>query len=526
MNRWCGSDISRAFTYKDVRQTNMRPSPVVPRKPTLEFDGEMRTHAEKVVPCAVQIWYAANAYDPMTIRVIAPDIEDHVTLPTEISTGFGLYCNASCEIKLQGVWLREWTSHSLPVRRQLNHEIQLAHVSRLVLSSTVPIGRIDVIEGATECQAPLAIKLSESAYLSPVLHPNPDAKGMLAFEQLHPLETEHPVLGVVKFERRFRFTPSGTQDVHVSSELVAVVSRPLIAETVDAKATAELFEDLCLLASVAGRHRVEIRGWWTNASEYFEEAFTNPLEYGAGLQKVDKDDVLIDRHDTSHFLKHCIETWNTFNCDELRKLRYACYALAPRNEVSIEASFLAMFPALEGLVSIFVARHGGGLVYSKPKAWKEIRSLLKSAIDSIDVDDPHFNPAAMKQNLSALERVPLSQLTRSVLSDLGAWTDQLWPLFEANGTALANVRNLLAHGEQIDPHKMGAVVVARDHLRRILERTLCRALDWPLDDTAVGNAALRSQDRVFAAELSAARAVLAGTEPGPMKAKMLPKQSP
>jgi hypothetical protein len=493
------------------------------RKPTLEFDGDILITGDKVAPCAVQIWFAGNSYDPMTINVMAPGIKGIITQPIRIVSRPDLFCSAGCDIKLDGVLLRRWASHSTPPRRHLQHVVVLAEVRRIVVSrKKSPPGGIATGEGRTRER--LVMKLSESAYLSPTSLARPDDKGVLKFEHRHHLKANHISLGTVHFERYYRFTPLQAEDVQVSSELVAVVGRPLRDKSncVDAASTAEALEDFCLFASIATRHRIRVRGWKFESSDAFEDAFLNPLKPGAGLPKIDEHDVLIPREHASAFLCHCAKAWRSFTEDELRKLRHACYALAPISKPTIEGHFLAMFPALEGLVSIFRARQGGNLVYGEQKTWSHIRKKLSEAVDSIAVNDPQFNPSAIKRNLSALKRVPLEESTKIVLTELGAWNNALWPLFDNKSGSLANIRNLLAHGEQLDPNKIGAVVLANSHLQIVLERTFCCALGWPLDDTSVSDAAMLGQEREFAREIDTGRAVLSDACPPADTAAWMP----
>lgn len=483
----------------------------------------MKIRGDTVIPCAVQIWFSENAYGPITVRVTAPPIEDCVQQPTEISTSPGYYCSTGGEVTLEGVTLKKWVGISITARRQLSHSVELGSVHRLVIKSK----RVSQASGAVDAEKmTLTIKLSESKYLSPDQMPKYEERGLLEFEQHCHLKTSHPVLGAVTFERRYRFTPSSVTDINVSSELVAVVSEPVKNYSgVDARATVELFNDFVLLASVASRHRVKTRGWKIDAPAQFEDAVVHPLESGAGISNSDEENVLIRREDACDFLKHCSETWRSFSDDEARKLRYACYALAPSAKQTIEGSYLAMFPALEGLISIYIARQESkGLVYSRNTTWETVRKEFKRAIDAIKVEDAFFNPNAIKQNLSALERVPFAESSKEVLKNLGAWSDLLWPLSDCKPPSLSKIRHLLAHGEQVDAHKLGALIVAKRHLRLTLERTLCCALGWSLEDTSASDAILLGSDRQFAEEIAAARAILSGNEPDPSSADLIPVQ--
>ncbi len=492
------------------------------KPPTIEFDGVLKMQDQEPVSCAVQIWFAEKAYGPMAIKVVSPAIENELAQPTEIQSVEGLYCSAGCVVRLEGVWVRQWTSFSEPARQQLQHSVELASVRRLVVSS---LGRRNAADSRSRSR--LVIKLSESRYLSPTCRPRPADTGLLKFEQRHHVIATHPALGSVRFQRHFRFSPAGGTDLLVSSELVAVLRRPLKeGNVVDARGSARAFEDFCLLASVAARTRIAVRGWKIDEPGAFEESFVNPLESTESPKPADLQDVLVFRELAGSFLSHAAQKWQSCTPAEQHKLRNACYALAPQIPQNIETSFLGMFAALEGLVSIFLRRGGGGLVCGKTSTWALLRRQLSQAIDSVSVEDEGFDPSAMKRNLSALKRAPLRESTERVLKSIGAWSDQLWPLFDSSTAALSSIRNVLAHGEPLEPQKMGALVVARTHLRLHLERTLCCTLQWSLDETSVSNAVMLGDDRGLAAEIAAARAVILGEDPGSEGLRVLPIEIP
>ena len=189
-------------------------------------------------------------------------------------------------------------------------------------------------------------------------------------------------------------------------------------------------EDICLLLTLAARHLVIVYAIVSEGTHTVKTEWRNPLRRLRSRTEEEACGPLILDDDLMEFFKEVAPRWSVMNGEERDAIRLAIYSIHAFVDRSMEAGFLAMFSALEGL----------------SKRWGSSARVLRTRIEALFQKHP---------------------------PGIGG----LWPIFDTPTEAgLYWIRNELAHGRMGGRFPEGALTVAHDHLQLWLEFALLAVL--------------------------------------------------
>jgi hypothetical protein len=191
-----------------------------------------------------------------------------------------------------------------------------------------------------------------------------------------------------------------------------------------------LAEDICLMLTLAARHLVVIHSivsHWESASR---TEWRNPLRRLRATTEEEACGPLVSVDELERYFNEISPRWCDLDAGRRDAIRIVIYSIHPFSERSMEAGFLAMFSALEGLAN----------------RWGKDSGYLRTKINALFQNHP-----------------------------IGV--GGLWPLFDSSdGVGLYWIRNELAHGRMAGRFADGALALAHDHLQIWLEFSLLAIL--------------------------------------------------
>jgi hypothetical protein len=145
------------------------------------------------------------------------------------------------------------------------------------------------------------------------------------------------------------------------------------------------------------------------------------------------------------------------------------------------------------LVLSFRRQHGFEFVFSDADLveWRQIKDgSLKEWLKSLPLlagDGRAEERKLIYENLSALERISLSHAFKKFCEVYSVDLSDLWPISGGGDKkwSLTFIRNKLVHGEVFPSFKMGALMVATEHLRWTLERMILGYFGWSVEKSNV-----------------------------------------
>jgi hypothetical protein len=300
--------------------------------------------------------------------------------------------------------------------------------------------------------------------------------GEVKVKQLPPVECAHPVLGKLRFERHHVHARANEYGDHLTTSQVRISVAAIGGRCPDLEEESVVAEidDVCLFLSFAARHRVSLRGWEMARAGTVEQVFVSPLRSlnVAG----DACERLIDRGSAMRFLSHAYAAFAALETGQREAVRHALYPLVPTSTQVLEQSILSMFSAFERLVTLTPASPAA----LSAETWKKVETVLRKAIDEVDVGDLALDRLALKGRLVELKRPPARERVQHFLNHHNVDTADLWPIFgsASDGMSLSGLRNALAHGRPLSSVSFPALCGAQLHLHTLLERSVLAVLGW------------------------------------------------
>lgn len=248
-------------------------------------------------------------------------------------------------------------------------------------------------------------------------------------------------------------------------------------------------DDFLVLTSLASSHRVTCTGWHTSDAsarftQYYRGGMRRPTRASHAL-----DMGLIPLHAFQQFVT---EVWPRFRASPyFESLKTLSFAVVPGRRSTLEREFIGLFTALEEVVLCFRRQHD--LVNVLPKdRWAMVERKVKNAIRATDLSKEERR--GLYDNLSALNRVALRRaFDRFIEKTVDLNLTDLWPVFSKDGNGLLEIRNRIVHGDLDATRRVGALVVATDHLRWTLERIALSLLGWSIQASEVRPSLLAAQ---------------------------------
>ncbi len=243
-------------------------------------------------------------------------------------------------------------------------------------------------------------------------------------------------------------------------------------------------DDFLLIASLVSRKRTICMGW--DGSDKKADTRFYRGDY-AFVEDNSKDEVYgNDLIDPQHFRSFMCDCYSQFRESESKdSIRHAIYAAVPLEKDTIELSFLNMFAGLETLVSDFRRKENYEYVIPDLRTWTQLKKYLRNCIKgSVSPKLEKFQRNSIYQKMDELNRISFREAYDSFCDRYKIDVSDLWPLYGERGAAgLVDIRNRFIHGNPFPHDLMKSIVIAKEHLKYILERSLLSVLGWDIDRT-------------------------------------------
>jgi hypothetical protein len=114
-----------------------------------------------------------------------------------------------------------------------------------------------------------------------------------------------------------------------------------------------------------------------------------------------------------------------------------------------------------------------------------LKESLKKHIKAYDeISLNSVQRGSLYNKLDELNRISLREAFESFCKYYDINLGDLWPVFKSPGiVGLADIRNKLIHGDPLPDNLYSALIVAREHLRTLVERVIVRVLGWDIAKT-------------------------------------------
>lgn len=398
--------------------------------PDLEVDAYLVHGTEKKILCDVRIWYPQLSSEDVRIEVVAIGVDADTAHPEGVAQLKSVEASEDA--------LCRFEAYEVLVRQSSYRGRRLAGGTRLTIGY---IGRL------IERRLPLSERVG------------PQIRNNVQFtlsDLDYALRTENSIVKYTGDRRVFKDDPrllrvsEGDVSVEFSLErhwvwrkdekdFISATSTPVLnvqhttrLRQVPTEQLVRLADDACLFLSLAARHRVLLHGSVVGIGARVEREWRNPLKRNRAAHMEGAEGILVSEDEVEDYFIAIADNWKAMQPAEKNALRSAVFSIQPLMETTIEARFVAMFFALEGLA----------------KLWGSGDGTLRSKLERL------------------LERFPVAY-------------GMIWPLFDTPGlVGLVSIRNHFAHGRILAGEGSGAVALANDHMQVWLERFVLGILGY------------------------------------------------
>jgi hypothetical protein len=328
--------------------------------------------------------------------------------------------------------------------------------------------------------------ISPNKFLTPIMRCSNSYTGEIKYELLKGLEFTINNNVKLVFEQHFASKTMRNRDLLQWSFLVACAKVNVPAADVETLKSSILYDidDFLLLASFAARVRTACLGWVAIDKNSHATFYRGNYTFPESDDEKSRDDGVIDIQDFERFMEVCYSIFLRY--DNKIALRNALYSAIPYNPSTIELSFLHMFAGLETLILEF--RRKERLEFVLPeKDWLALCKYLQVCMkQSTEPKLGREQRASIYRKLGELNRVSLREAFDVFCQKYSIDLADLWPVFgEKGAVGLVDIRNRLIHGDPFPRDLLEALVVAKEHLKYVLERTIVRILGWDVGETKV-----------------------------------------
>lgn len=397
-------------------------------EPDYELDAYMRGVGEDDVLCDLRVWLPMAPHEDGRIEAVAMGV-DASDRTTGLVSFFGADPAEDGRFRFEAREVLIRSSHSKGKRLAGGARLTIGHVGTLLIEHRR-------VNQAIESQSLGSLRyikyvLSDLSYGLPHQNTTSDYKGNRTVEPVTSriLSLQISKLAAVRFSLERHWTWMRESDTHISAAGNVVLSLSEIGDS-SIGDLAVLAEDTCLMLTLAARHLIVIHSIASDWEHASRTEWRNPLRRLRATTEEEACGPLVSSVELERYFVDVSPKWSDLDAGRRDAIRIAIYAIHPFSERSMEAGFLAMFSALEGLA----------------KRWGKDSGKLQAKIDIL------------------FQNYPIS---------IGG----LWPLFDSSdGVALYWIRNELAHGRMAGRFADGALVLAHDHLQLWLEFALLAIL--------------------------------------------------
>ena len=398
------------------------------REPDYELDAYIHREGEHDVLCDLKVWLPTSAREDGRIEAIAMGVDAFERITGLVSfIGTNPLGNAPFRFEAREVLIRQ--SQSRGKRLAGGTKLTISHVGTLLIEHGRRIRTIEAKPSESLCY--IKYVLSELSYGVPHQNVSCDYKGNRTVESdasmILSLNLDHNCAMHFSLERHW--TWMGESDDQIAAVGNTVLSLPEIGDSSIEDLTA-LAEDTCLLLTLAARHLVVIHSVDSHWAHAWRTEWRSPLQRLRATTEEGACGPLVSVEELEQYFNDVSPRWCDMDGGRRDAIRTAIYSIHPFSERSLEAGFLAMFSALEGLA----------------KRWGKDSGYLRIKIDTLFQNHP----------------ICLAGM---------------WPLFDSpDGVGLYWIRNELMHGRMAGRLVDGALPLAHDHLQIWLESALLAIL--------------------------------------------------
>ena len=407
-------------------------------EPDYEFDAYLQdTHGRKLL-CDVKIWLPTHPSEDARIEAVAMGVE----ADSVIFSGPLISIVTDKDVEAQGlrfeakdVFIRR--ASSLLVRRKAGGtKLLITHIGRLVIESR-PAGS----PSSPSSDAPKLVQfvLSDISYAIPQPLVEVDYRGNRTVHSITPtvlrIFQKNGAIFEFEFDRDWSWRKESRSRISAASFPVLNLLEPEKHSEIASSKLASIADDVCILLSLAARHRVVVHAEVTIQKPVIIKEWRYPLARLRATTEEEADGSLIDSKDIDDYFSTASKTWCGLNNKQHDAIRLAIFSLHPTSGRTIEAKFIDMFFALENIEKAFGSSN-------KPH--------LRDRMEYLFEQYPVFNNRL-----------------------------RLWPLFSSsNDISLYWLRNELAHGGEHRQTMPRALVIASNHLQLWIERLLLSLLGF------------------------------------------------
>lgn len=480
------------------------------RDPDIEFDGTL-VDGETVYSdaCDCHIWLPHSALEDAHIDI---HIDDSAEGPFQFGPGpvtIQGRLGSNREVTLSDVWISQGRSRSYSQRRNRRSAFGIEHVERLTDRQALNRSALGEQDDGVRT---LTALLTECGYVSPPSIVQNDYKGGVSVRTVRRTSVSYPLLGNLIFDRHY--STYKRSDIHGSirsSVLVAEIVGPPVEPTVKIEAAEGILEDICLLISLAARHRVLCIGLQYTTGAEWVRTWLSPTRRYKPEPRGAFGHGLIDIAGFEQYFAVASEKFLALADHDKMRVRSAIYVLAPAFDLgALETQMLGTFAALESLSAVGLSGPSACRETLDAQRWSHVKRQIKALISGLGPGYSMKEKDALRQKVGEVNRLSARSALESFMIRFGVESSDLWPAFgspEAPG--LAEIRNRLAHGEVFPPSVMYAMCVALSHMQLLLERCVLSVLGHPVARSRAAPAAAKRDVVTDQNEIAQMRRLLA-----------------
>lgn len=334
--------------------------------------------------------------------------------------------------------------------------------------------------------------VSPNSFLTPSLSLTTSYTGDIECDRVSSVEFLMKNKTKLIFDQHFRSKKSDNGDHVQWSFLVASADVEVPAVDVSTVKTGILadLDDFLLIASFAARQRTACLGWSAIDRSSVTTFYRGNYVFPKDDRSNDIDSGVIDINDFEKYMDVCYSAFLEF--DNKRALRNSIYSVFPPPSYTVETSFLKLFAGLEALVLSY-KRSGLSEFILGGDEWRSLKKYLKKCIKrSNEPKLKHNQRASMYSKLDELNRMSLRESFDLLCDEYSIDLSDLWPIFRQDGqVGLVEIRNKLIHGDPLTHEVLGALLVAKEHLKYTLERMILSILKWNIKKSKVNSSYLK-----------------------------------
>lgn len=413
-------------------------------EPDHAFDARLVIDGRMSPLCSVRLWLPLDCHEDARIDVTASEVTGSNPLPSSLIDKSGSArepprlvseIDPSCNTRIEVNDLHICSVTTMPALRVHGTKISVDHIGCLRFISEY--SQKDESESCSnDSYTSVLFRLSDLNYGNPSSIPRADYLGnrkikIYGVRTLHMLLSDKPVQLELQRHWNWRHGKQGRLIAGSYPALVLKINKDQPISSHQVEDLRLLGRDACLLLTLAARHLTVVYVMVTTTATSIMEEWINPLNRQRSTTEERATDPLVDESQLEDFFAVASVRWTALTEQQRDAVRLAIFAINPFVKSTMNASFLRMFIALEGLA----------------RAWFP--------------------------NLKRIDRK-----IEALMKEFPPSTRGYWPLIAEYKDGLNAVRDLLAHGEIVRGILQEALSVAIDQLQIWIEGFLLAILGF------------------------------------------------